>query len=40
VASHGPNISAVPFYRAIGSTYASQIRVDGTVPPQPAFSVS
>jgi hypothetical protein len=40
VASHGLNINAAPFYRAISNTYTPQLRADVTVPPQPALSVS
>jgi hypothetical protein len=38
-APHGPNMSASPFHRPTGNSYMSQ-RVDGAIPPQPAFSVS
>jgi hypothetical protein len=40
MAPRSQNISTTPFYRAINNICASQLRGGGSVPPQPAFSVS
>lgn len=40
VARRSSTISSAPFYRAVNSACASQLRAGGSVPPQPPFSVS
>jgi hypothetical protein len=40
MAPHAPNISSTPFYRGVNNICASQLRGGGSVPPQPAYSVS